>query len=152
YISPMAWVNWSFAVAEVSPGASGLSFDRTFIVNISNELLIEALRSGTEALSNALSVARAIGWIQGDRDLPNALLHRVFIPDNEDVDNALDEDERDPDRYNRDFAPLVRFCSTALHVLAEREPEAARRIASQWREEHGGLFSRLYAAAGWNSL
>jgi len=152
---PMQWVHWGF---DTSLGLhyQGLAkLNRLKLAKMSETLLTRILERGTSALERALGLAREIGWIDASRNLPNHLVHRVFTPEpvaNEPATGTdADEDDRDPDCLNHDFAPIVRLLSNAVSVLAETNKEEARRVAAGWKNRNGGLFTRLFAFASWRA-
>jgi hypothetical protein len=152
---PMQWVRWGF---DTSLGLhyQGLAkLNRLDLAKMSETLLTRILERGTSALENALGLAREIGWIDASRNLPNHLVRRVFIPEPVATGPATgtdaDEDDRDPDQLNHDFAPIVRLLSNAHSVLAEINKGEARRVAAGWKTRNGGLFTRLSAFASWSA-
>jgi hypothetical protein len=150
---PMRWVHWRFKTSLHSSYQPSARLTRSQLAKLPHELLSRLIERGTSALREALNLAQAIGWTSDKRDLPNNLVHRVFIPEAEESQSneAAADDDRDPDGLNNDFAPIVRLLSGALDTLAEKNIGAAATAAKRWKEESGGLFLRLFAFAAWHA-
>ncbi|MGX9431167.1 MULTISPECIES: hypothetical protein [Bradyrhizobium] len=116
------------------------------------DLLVRLLSRATEALFDALSLAREVGWLSADRDSPNDSVLRVFSLKPESR-NAMDEDERDfdTDDSNNDFVPIVRLMSAAFETLIDRDVHAAKKVFESWAGQPSGLFVRLQATAMWRT-
>jgi hypothetical protein len=149
---PMRWVSWEFENSLHSSYQQSARLSRSQYNKIPLNLLLRQLERGTSALETALSLARDIGWLGEERDLPNHLVHRVFMPESQPRGRTASEDDkdRDPDSLNDDFAPIVRLLSSTLNTLAQKLDEATNRIIDRWKEQPGGLFLRLFAFACWN--
>jgi hypothetical protein len=79
-------------------------------------------------------------------------VHRVYIPESELPEGETAEvEDRDPDAYNNNFAPLVRMLTASLFALADKDAPAARPLVASWKGRPEGLFIRLFAVAGWRS-
>lgn len=149
---PLGWVRWNFETAFRSSDLSSVRLGRAELSSLSTDILSHLLERGTGALKDALTHARAIDWLSEDRDLPNLLVHRVFVPEeaegnhHSDVD---DGDEGDADKYNDNFAPIVRLIAEAFDSLKNSDPVAAMRINVSWKDQGGGLFLRLLAFSFW---
>jgi hypothetical protein len=148
--SPLHWVHWDFKTSIQSSYQPHVQLKKSQFANFSPELLLRLVERGTSVLRDALNQAADLEWIGGKRDLPNHLVHRVYIPENElpEGDTAEVED-RDPDALNNSFAPLVRMMTAALFALADKNDSAAKPLVASWRLETTGLFVRLFAVAGW---
>src|SRR5262245_58374959 len=59
-------------------------------------------------------------------------------------------EDRDPDAYNENFAPLTRLLTTAFECLGERNVDAARAVSMRWDSEPRSLLLRLAAFARWH--
>jgi len=149
---PMRWVSWEFENSLHSSYQQGARLSRSQYDKIPTSLLLRQLERGTSALETALSLAEEIGWLGEKRDLPNHLVHRVFMPEPEPRGRSSsdDDEDHDPDSLRDDFAPIVRLLSGTLNTLAQKRNEATNRIIDRWREQPGGLFLRLFAFACWN--
>ena len=150
---PMRWVRWEFETSVNSSYQPSAQLTNKQLGRISDDLLYRLVERSTSALSDAIRYAEEIGWISDDRDFPNHLVHRIFIPENELAqrhNNNGDEDDRDPDHYNNNFAPIVRMLSRGLHALAEKNIELTKLLAERWKSEPSGLYVRLFAFASWD--
>jgi hypothetical protein len=146
---PMQWVRWDFETSLHSNYLSTARLSAKRLAKISSDLLLRLLERGTTALSDSLEVAREVGWAGDGRDLPTYVVHRVFDYDPSEAHNPDDDDDRDPDRYNNNFVPIVRLLSLAFEALAVRESALVTKAVERWRHESGGLFLRLFAFAAW---
>lgn len=148
--NPLEWVHWDFEIALHSSSLSGARPNRKQLASLSVDLLSRIIVSGTSALKDAFSLARQIGLLGQDRDVPNLLVHRVFVPKRE-SEAADDQDNYDSDEHNDSFVPIVRLLSELFDALTEKDAAAAKTAADLWRNESGGLFLRLFAFAAWHS-
>jgi hypothetical protein len=151
--NPVEWVRWDFEIALHSSYLSGSRPSRSQLASLSIDLLSRMLVVGTSALKDALSLARQIGWLGEDRDLPNLSVHRVFVSktDSETTESADDQDNYDSDDHNDSFVPIVRLLSETFEALVEKDAAAANAVVESWRSENSGIFRRLFAVASWNS-
>jgi hypothetical protein len=145
-LSPLEWVRWDFRTALRISDWRASYLSRKHLSSLSNEMLSELAERGTQALRSSLRLAEEIGWLGDGRDLPNYLLHRVFVTESKDDD---EDDDSDPDTYNDNFAPLVRLLSSALEILSTRDGRASRHLMSLWQAQKGGIFLRLFAFGAW---
>jgi hypothetical protein len=150
---PLAWVHWNFETVFRSSDLSSTRLGHAELSKLSTDILSHLLERGTSALKDALASARAIDWLNEERDLPNLLVHRVFIPKEAEGNPSLgdedEDDDADADKYNDNFVPLVRLIGEAFDVLKDNDPVAATRISASWRDQTGGLFVRLSAFSLW---
>jgi hypothetical protein len=148
--SPLHWVRWDFETSLDESSRRSTRIGRQHLQRLSKELLYAIIEKGTYALRRSLDVCKDIGWVGSGSDLPNYLVHRVF-----DIDpvEENDDEDRDPDNYNNNFAPIVRVLSLTLSVLADKDPRLANRAVSAWSDLSplSGLYLRLAAFGSWNS-
>jgi hypothetical protein len=152
---PMRWVSWGFKTSLHSSYLSSARLTQNQFRKLSLEHLTRILEKGTSELTDALRLAQEVGWVRDNHDLTNSTVHRVFIPESEvsEAEKEAHDEDRDPDSFNNDFAPIVRILSGALDALADRDAASAAKTAEQWRQKQGssGLFIRLFAFAAWNA-
>jgi hypothetical protein len=149
---PLRWVNWDFKTSIQSSYQPHVQLKKSQLTKFPAELLSRLVERGTSALRDALNLAAEMEWVGVKRDLPNYLVHRVYISDKELPEGDTKEvEDRDPDALNNNFGPLVRLMSAALFTLADKDSSAAKSLIASWKLENGGLFGRLFAVAGWRS-
>ena len=148
---PRRWVFWDF---EASCGAldHGVSkLDAKFLAKLSAETLASMIEASTTSLDRAINIAREIGWIDVREDLARFVSH-VAIPLGDDSQDEKEAGDRDPDAYNDDFVPVIRFMSAAFDALATKDAVVAKRIVNRWADQSESLYLRLVAYATWNPL
>jgi hypothetical protein len=148
---PMKWVSWSFRAECGSLSQTAGDISVAILKHISSSDVVRLLEIGTDALQQSIGVAKKLGWLSDERDIPNLLVHRVFVPEGSDLSSTNDEED-DADRYNSNFVPIVRLLSNAFAAIADSETDSARVIAQKWSFESNGLFTRLYAFALWHGV
>ena len=150
--NPLRWVHWDFKTSIQSSYQPHVQLKKSQFAKLPSELLSRLLERGSIALRDSLNQAADLEWIGGKRDVPNLLVHRVYIPESELPEGeTADVEGRDPDAYNNNFAPLARMLTAAIFALADKNISAARSLIAPWRGRTEGLFIRLFAVAGWRS-
>jgi hypothetical protein len=151
---PRRWVHWRFETSSGSVDHGAGRISRRLLSLLSATLLADISNESTSALVAALAIARKAGWMKDRYDLTNSYVARVAF-DTPDAapslavnENDDDHDSGDPDAIHDGFAPLLRLMTAAFDALTEKDPNAARKIASLWEERTEELFIRLQAHAG----
>ena len=147
---PVKWVAWNFKARAGSLDSFEARFGQSELQRFSKDVLVRLLERGTAALADAIGLAREVGWLNQEVDLPNLYVHQVVAAAGALGDTDADDDERDPDAYDEHFAPLTRLLSGAFQRLANLDLSVASDICNRWDQQQGGLFLRLAAFARWN--
>jgi hypothetical protein len=149
--NPFEWVRWDFETALHRSYQASLRLNPNELALLHVVQLIRILEHSAAALIDALDLARDVGWLGVDRDLPNLLVHRVFdLRPKGDAAANEDQDDIDADDSNNNLAPLTRLISEAFNALAEKDKAAAKKILKSWTAQNSGLFLRLRAVAMWH--
>lgn len=146
------WVIWRFKSGSSALDIPNGGIGAQELNKVSLDVLERIIGAGTEALISSLQIGREAGWIGPDHDLTSTRVRLVALPPDEtEYSGGDDDDERDPDAFNSDFAPLVRLITTSYSLLAQRDSSAATRIAEIWRARPEHLLQRMTAYACWNN-
>ena len=141
--NPSQWVIWDLEAAcgSLDHGAATILPELT---RLSVGVLSRLIRRGTDALEEGLALARQLGWIAEGRDLANSLVSRVA---HEAPIDPVQRNERDPDGFNDNFAPLVRLLTAGFDALEGKDSSAANRILTLWQDQTAAFLLRIRAYA-----
>lgn len=140
---PRRWVSWSIKTVCGSVDRGGIARIVSELPRLTVGILVRLIREGTQALEDALRLARELGWMDDGRDLANSMLSRVAYSPPE----AVQVGDRDPDSFNDSYAPLVRLLTAAFDAIENRDSDAAKRALTLWQDQDAALFLRIEAYA-----
>lgn len=143
------WVLWDFEANSGSLHHIGERLNASVLSRAGISILISLGNEATTALDRAIATADEVGWLE-PYDHTSGRVHSVVPITPGTTDNDGDNEDRDPDSYNDDFAPISRLLTATFEALAKSNGAAARRLIRSWEDRKLALFVRMCAAAFYN--